>query len=456
MDSFTLVIFGITSNLAQIKLIPTLYDLVAGGAIESDFSVIGVGRTPMDQEQFNSYISKTLRTPNRHHTHAIDEQIESTLLSKLHYLPADLTDPSSYKELNHQIENIGHKNLMIYLATFPSLYSTIFNKLHSAGLTISTKDSWTRVMIEKPIGSDRSSAKEVNDLITKYFKEDQIFRLDHYLGKETLQNILTFRFGNGILEPLMTSEHIDHIEVTAAEDFGIGSRGSYYDQNGAIKDVGQNHLLQMIALATMDKPAEMTSDEITRERVKVLQNLVCDPESLVTGQYEGYLSEKDVAPNSTIETYFSFKTSLNTARFRGVPIYVRGGKYLARTATEVAIIFKDSPNVLIYRIQPNEGIVLKIMTKKPGHTLELEESYMQFCYPHDIDLPDAYEKLIIDALRGDQTYFNDANEIDAQWALVDPLITAKHGMTPTIYAKGSWGPQDDHAWLEPSTVFCNR
>ncbi len=454
MDSFTLVIFGITSNLAQIKLIPTLYDLVAGGAIDSDFSVIGVGRTPMDQSQFNSFISKTLRTPNRHHTHAIDEKIESTLLTKLHYLPADLTNPNSYQDLKKQIENLGHKNLMIYLATFPSLYSTIFNELHSAGLTTSSKDSWTRVMIEKPIGSDRSSAAEVNNLITKYFKEDQIFRLDHYLGKETLQNILTFRFGNGILEPLMTSEHIDHLEVTASEDFGIGSRGSYYDQNGAIKDVGQNHLLQMIALATMDKPTEMSSEAITKERVKVLQNLVCDPSSLVTGQYDGYLTEKDVAPNSTEETYFSFKTMLNTDRFRGVPIYVRGGKFLARTATEVAIIFKDSPNVMIYRIQPNEGIALKIMTKKPGHTLELEESYMQFCYPHDVDLPDAYEKLIIDALRGDQTYFNDANEVDAQWAFTDPLIEAKHSMSPTIYAKGSWGPKDDINWLEPSTAFC--
>lgn len=454
MDSFTLVIFGITSNLAQIKLIPTLYDLVAGDNINTNFSVIGVGRTPMGKSAFDAFISKTLHTPNRHHTHDIDPIIEKKLQNILHYIPGDLTNEATYITLKNTIASLGHKNLMIYLATFPSLYSTIFDNLHLAGLTQSRDDAWTRVMIEKPIGHDRDSAREVNSLITKYFKENQIFRLDHYLGKETLQNILTFRFGNGILEPLMTSEHIDHIEVTAAEDFGIGSRGSYYDQNGAIKDVGQNHLLQMIALATMDMPTEMTNDAITKERVKVLQNLICDPESLVTGQYDGYLAEKDVAPNSTIETYFSFKTSLNSARFRGVPIYVRGGKYLARTATEVAIIFKDSPNVLIYRIQPNEGIVLKIMTKKPGHTLELEESYMQFCYPHDIDLPDAYEKLIIDALRGDQTYFNDANEIDAQWAFTDILITAKHAITPTIYAKGSWGPKDDIEWLEPSTAFC--
>lgn len=310
-------------------------------------------------------------------------------------------------------------------------------------------------MIEKPIGTDRDSGRAMNDLLTSYFSENQIFRLDHYLGKETLQNILTFRFGNGLLEPLISSDHIDHLQVTAAEDFGIGLRGSYYDQNGAIKDVGQNHLLQMIAISTMDTPKTMSNEEITKERVKILKSLVPDPSSLVIGQYEGYRQEKDIAQDSNTETYFSFKTAIQNDRFRGVPIYVRGGKYLARTATEVAIIFKNSPNVLIYRIQPNEGIVLKIMTKKPGHKLILEESYMQYCYPRDVDLPDAYEKLIINALRGDQTYFNDAGEVDAQWAFTDPLIAAKHGVKPTIYPRGSWGPKDDIPWIEPSVAFCS-
>jgi glucose-6-phosphate 1-dehydrogenase len=453
MDYFSLVIIGITSNLAQIKLIPTLYDLVAGHYLPKSFQIVGVGRTQMDQAGFREFVSKTLRTPNRHHTHSIDKQVEEELFTHLTYLAADLTDLDSYAKLKDILAAHGTGNHMFYLATFPSLYGSIFKNLKSTGLADQAK-GWTRLLIEKPIGNDRDSASELNKLLTSYFSEDQIFRLDHYLGKETLQNILTFRFGNGILEPLMTSEHIDSIQVTAAEDFGIGQRGSYYDQNGAIKDVGQNHLLQMIALATMDKPSEMTNEGITKERVKVLQNLVSDPSSLVIGQYEGYLEEKDVAQNSSTETYFSFKTTIQNDRFRGVPVYVRGGKHLARTATEVAVIFKNSPNVLIYRIQPNEGIVLKIMTKKPGHELILEESYMQYCYPHDIDLPDAYEKLIIDALRGDQTYFNDADEVDAQWAFTDPLITAKHGVVPTIYPKGSWGPKDDIDWLEPSSAFC--
>ncbi|EKD80008.1 MAG: Glucose-6-phosphate 1-dehydrogenase, partial [uncultured bacterium] len=313
MDNFSLVIVGITSNLAQIKLIPTLYDLVAGGYLPKDFQVIGIGRTTYNQGQFRDFVSKTLRTPNHHHTHVIDERIEQELFAHLTYLSVDLTDLSSYAKLKDLLVRQQTPNHVFYLATFPSLYGSIFENLKSTGLA-DEKAGWTRLLIEKPIGSDRDSARELNDLLTKYFREDQIFRLDHYLGKETLQNILTFRFGNGILEPLMTSDHIDHIEVTAAEDFGIGSRGSYYDQNGAIKDVGQNHLLQMLALATMDKPKSMDNDSITKERVKILKSLVPDPSSLVIGQYEGYLGEKDIAPGSTTETYFSFKTMIDNDR----------------------------------------------------------------------------------------------------------------------------------------------
>jgi glucose-6-phosphate 1-dehydrogenase len=474
MDNFSLVIFGITSNLAQIKLIPTLYDLVAGKHLHTGFQVIGVGRTRMDQNAFKAFVAKTLRTKNRHHTHEIDETIEAELMSHLTYLSADLTDLDSYEELKKLLSLHHTQNRMFYLATFPSLYGSIFQNLKDVGLS-GNEHGWTRLLIEKPIGTDRDSSAQLNQLLTSYFEENQIFRLDHYLGKETLQNILTFRFGNGLFEPLMNKDHLDHIQITASEDFGIGNRGSYYDQNGALKDVGQNHLLQLIALSTMDAPSEFNNQEVTRARVNLLKNLVPEPSSLVLGQYDGYKNEKDVADNSSTETYFAFKTHLDNARFKGVPIYVRGGKYLARTATEVAVVFKNQggrifnhlnsgtePNVLIFRIQPNEGIILKIMTKVPGHELKLEESYMQYCYPHKQDLPDAYERLIVDALKGDQTFFNDADEVDAQWAFTDPLIEAKHGITPTIYPQGSWGPeaandlikQDGRAWYEPSTAYC--
>ncbi len=473
MDSFTLVIFGLTSNLAQIKLIPTLYDLVAGRYLPANFHIVGLGRTAMDQSAFHKFISATLRAKNRHHTHPIDEKIERELLSHLSYVSADLTSPTTYTNLRKMLHSIGNPNHLFYLATFPSLYPQIFRELNDGDLTNST--GWTRILIEKPIGTDQASAKQLNDLLTRYFAEDQIFRLDHYLGKETLQNILTFRFGNGILEPLIRAAHIDHIQVTASEDFGIGGRGGYYDENGAIKDVAQNHVLQMIALSTMEAPASYSNAEITASRVSALRHLRPEPKTLVTGQYDGYLKEPHVKPGSVTETFFAFRTHLDTPRFRGIPIYVRGGKYLARTATEVAIVFKTpvsrlfshlesglDPNILVYRIQPNEGVVLRILTKKPGHELKLEESFMQFCYPRTTDLPDAYERLIMDAVRGDQTFFNDADEVEAQWSFTDPLVRAAQSTQPIKYPRGSWGPReadelltkDGHSWFEPSTAFC--
>lgn len=473
MDSFTLVIFGFTSNLAQIKLIPALYNLMSYAELSGKFSIIGIGRTPMDPTTLRTYITTTLHA---HKKLLADEVLTQKLVAHTSYLSIDLTDRNSYQKLKATIQNEGNHNLMIYLATFPSLYHTILDELHIAGITAKEPNNWPRIMVEKPLGTDQSSAQEMNALFTKYFVEDQIFRLDHYLGKETLQNILTFRFGNGIFEPLMNHEYIDHIQETCAEDYSVGKRGSYYDQTGHIKDVGQNHHLQMVALATMETPATWNNNDITKSRIQVFKDLVPEPDSLITGQYAGYQQEKDVTPDSTTETFFAFKTRLNNDRFRGVPIYMRGGKCMKRTATEVTIVFKDKPNplfpylktstqpnVLIYRIQPNEGIVLKIMTKKPGHTLTLEESYMQYCYAPGTNLPSEYEHLILDALNGEQTFFNDADEIDAQWAFIDPIITATHLKKPTIYAPGSWGPAaadamiaaDGRAWLEPSTAFCN-
>ena len=425
MDDFTLVIFGITSTLAQIKLIPTLYDLVADSQTGSNFSVIGVGRTPMDHSSFHSFIQKVLRTPNRHHTHPIDEKVEQQLLTHLSYLPADLTNQESFASIKKLIKSSPTStNRLFYLATFPSLYHSIFQNLKSVGLT-GQKRGWTRVLIEKPIGTDRDSARSLNTMLSEYFVEDQIFRLDHYLGKETLHAILKFRFEHSELESTINSEHVDHIQITAAEDFGIGQRGSYYDVSGAIKDVGQNHLLQMIALATMEKPNKFTNELITQARVNVLNNLVPNPTSLVLGQYEGYRDEPSVGQDSLTETYFAFKTTLDNDRFMGVPIYVRGGKYLSKTVTEIKIIFKNK-NVHTYHIGPE-----KENTK------------------------DAYERLILDALRGDQTYFNDAEEVDAQWAFTDTLLAQKHGVQPTIYPRGSWGPceadellqKDGRSWI---------
>lgn len=466
-ESLTLVIFGITSNLAQIKLIPALYDIIEKDLLPENTNIIGVARSPQSDSWIIDYFHQILHQENRHHKHSINEDVFSKLSKKLTYLNGQLDDVNFYKKLSEKISNLNSKNTIFYLATYPELYRLIFENLKAIGLNKQDK-GFTRIMIEKPIGDNFQSAKKLNEMLEEYFTEDQIYRLDHYLGKETLQNILTFRFGNDLFEPMINKEHVDHIQITASEDFGIGRRGGYYDKVGALKDVGQNHQLQMLAFATMDAPAEFTNKAVTTERLKILKSLVSDPQKIVFGQYEGYQNEENVDKQSQTDTFYALKTFINNERFKDVPIYIRAGKMLKETVTEISIVFKapknrlfkqldcgDKPNVLIYRIQPNEGIVLKTLTKKPGHKLELDYSYMQYHYRFVDQLPDAYEKLISDCIRGDQTFFNDASEVEAQWKFIDPLFDAKKEIFK--YKPGSWGPseadkliqEDNREWLEP-------
>ncbi len=478
MDSFTLIIFGITSNLAQLKLIPALYDICSKGLLPENTSIIGIARSPKSKEEFDKFLSQTLHSENKHHQHPIDEKILRKLQRTFYYLDGHIEDPTFYPKLKNFLHTLSRQgsnshNKIFYLATYPHLYAEIFKCLDQSGLS-SENEGWTRIMIEKPIGTNLRSAIELNGLFTKFFREDQIYRLDHYLGKETLQNILAFRFGNGLFEPVMNRNYIDHIEITALEDFGIGKRGGYYDSVGALKDVGQNHLLQMITFATMDAPSEFTNREVTAKRIQVLHSLKAYPKSLVLGQYSGYQREEHVKPNSQTDTFFTFKTEVQNERFKGVPIFVRGGKKLTQTTTEISIIFKNptnrlfshlkcgnEPNILTYRIQPNEGIGLQILSKIPGHSLELEPTFMQFCYKTNIsELPDPYERLIVDAIRGDATFFNDSEEIEAEWKFIDQL-EAEH-KKPAIYQPGTYGPREademiareNHCWLIPSNVFC--
>lgn len=477
MKSLTLTIFGITSNLAQIKLIPALYDMAEKGLLPDNLTILGNARTPMSKDDFSDYINKVLYTENIHHKHPIQADIVKKLLNKFHYIAGHLDDPSFYTKLSRTLKSFDSTDKIFYLATYPELYYHIFENLQKIGLNKQDK-GFVRLMIEKPIGHDLKSAQDLNQLLLTYFEENQIFRLDHYLGKETLQNILTFRFSNDIFEPLINSNYIDHIQITASEDFGIGARGGYYDQIGALKDVGQNHQLQMLTFITMDAPSEFTSLAVTHQRIKILQSLKPLSEKIVFGQYEGYTKEKNVDPNSTIDTFYALKTYIKSDRFKDVPIYIRAGKKLAKTVTEISIIFKnpsnrllkklnfgDEPNVLIYRIQPNEGIVLKILTKVPGHQIKLEPEYMQFCYrghPHTHYIPDPYERLLLDTIRGDQTFFNDAREVEAQWAFIDPYSARASQGRPLLYKPGTWGPKeadkllaaDGRKWLEPSMDFC--
>lgn len=472
MEDYALVIFGITGNLAQIKLIPALYDMEEKGLLPPRVTVIGIARKEMSEAEFKNYIHTILHLGNIHHKHEIKDHIFQKLCQRFKYLSGQIQDQKLYEKLT---KNLKQGNRIYYLATYPELYHLVFENLRKNNLNKQTK-GWVRLMIEKPIGHDTSSAKALNQLLLRYFSEDQIYRLDHYLGKETLQNILTFRFANDVFEPLINKDYIDHIQITASEDFGIGKRGGYYDQVGALKDVGQNHQLQMLAFSVMDAPLEFTSQAVTRERLKVLKNLVPLPDRIVFGQYEGYRKEENVVPSSQTDTFYALKTYVKSNRFKDVPIYVRAGKKLKQTATEISIVFKnptnklfkdvsyeDEPNALIYRIQPNEGIVFKILTKAPGHKVKLEPEYMQYCYridPHTHFIPDPYEKLLTDTIRGDQTFFNNAEEVEAQWAFIDPLASARG--KPHIYKPGSWGPkeadefikQDNRVWLEPSMEFC--
>lgn len=479
MEPVTLIIFGITSNLAQIKLIPALYDMEEKGALPKNISIVGIARKPLSALEFKKYIWDVLNLENKHHKHPIKKEIFDNLAKKLFYTNGQAEDPNFYPKLKRYLDNLNinnnFDNRIYYLATYPDLYKFVFENLQQNKMN-KQKNGWVRLMIEKPIGNDLKSAQDLNKLLLKYFDESQIYRLDHYLGKETLQNILTFRFGNDIFEPLINNEHIDHIQITASEDFGIGKRGGYYDLVGALKDVGQNHQLQMLAFATMDAPTEFTNEAVTKQRIKILQNLTPLPKKVIFGQYEGYKTEENVNPNSKTDTFYALKTFVNTPRFKDVPVYIRAGKKLSQTVTEIAIVFKnpknrlfknldcgDEPNVLIYRIAPNEGIVLKIVTKKPGLEPKLEPAYMQYCYrfdPHAHYIPDPYERLILDTIKGDQTFFNSAEEVEAQWAFTDPLVAAKKQVHS--YKPGSWGPKaadelieaDGRYWLEPSMDFC--
>jgi glucose-6-phosphate 1-dehydrogenase len=474
-NNFTLVIFGITGNLAGSKLIPALYDLAVSDKLPDNMQIIGLGRKKLSKEEFQLYILDILSKPHEPHSNQLDPTVVQSLVSRFSYAEVDFGNPKLYQSLREIFLNTqSFPNKIFYLATYPKYFANLFENLQKSGLN-KEDAGWVRIMIEKPLGNDLKSAKQLNMLLSKYYVENQIYRLDHYLGKETLQNILTFRFGNSIFEHLMSHKYVDHIQITMAEQYGIGSRGTYYDSVGALKDVGQNHILQMIALTTMESPKTFSNAAVTKERIDLIKSLVPEPGHLVYGQYEGYQKEVNVKEHSTTDTFFAFRTHINNERFKGVPIYVRAGKNMNRTIAEVSFIFKNSerrlfsniengntPNVLIYRIHPNEGIVLKFLSKVQGTNLKLEEEYLQYCYRHKgLRLSNPYHRLLVDAIRGDQTFFIDAPEVEAQWEFIDKL-TPCH-TKPEQYPVGSWGPpcadkliqKDGRQWLEPSIEFCS-
>jgi len=453
MNKLNIVIFGVTSNLAEVKLIPALFELWNNKQIPENIAIIGLFNRNRTQKELRNLIGKSLQLKGGE----VGEKLIERFWKKFKFLNGDLRDDLIYKNLKKELrKNSG--DIIFYLATHPALYKDILSNLDKEKFNKNSKGS-IKIMIEKPIGYDLKSAKSLNKLFKKYFSEKQIFRIDHYLAKDTIQNILTFRFHNEVFESVWNRKKVDHIQITAAESFGAELRNAYYDSVGALRDVGQNHVLQMLAFTVMDRPARFDNEGITSKRMDVFENLVAKPNSLVLGQYENYSSKK-----IDVETFFAFKTRLRRGKFCGVPIYIRGGKKLAKTVAEISVVFNkkdnEQANVLIFRIQPNEGIVFEMAVKKPGLDIKCEKGTMQFCYRQIGKLNNPYARLLMDAILGEQTYFNDAEEIEAEWKFIDALKSMKTKIFP--YSAGTWGPKkadelmkkDGREWLEPSDELC--
>jgi len=483
-----MVIFGATGDLTARKLMPALFSLDQDGYFPPELEIVGVGRRDKSDEQFRGDVAQAL---GKFHPDAAKQpEVMQRFLARIGYHRANFNEADGLHSLREHVESIEHErelpgNRLFYLATDPEFFAPIVDGLSHAGLVSESNGSgWRRVIIEKPFGHDLASAQALNKDILKRLREHQIYRIDHYLGKETVQNLLAFRFGNAIFEPLMNRNFVDHVQITAAETVGMeGRRGEFYDHAGALRDVIQNHLLQILALVAMEPPATMKSRDISDAKLKVLRQLAPWTEQqiarrVVRGQYLagqldgqtaiGFRQEEGVAPASATETYVAIRTSVESWRWSGVPFLLRAGKRLARRVTEVAVHFRQPPlslfrtvecegdvcdlaaarpNVLSFRIQPNEGIHLVFSTKRPGMNLDLQAMQMDFCYDRSFSksLPEAYERLLLDALRGDRTLFMNADEVEAAWEFATPILAAwqKAGAAGlATYAPGSWGPAE--------------
>jgi glucose-6-phosphate 1-dehydrogenase len=482
-DPSILVLFGATGDLAHRKVVPALYQLWRTNLLPHEFVLLAIGRRPYDHDSFRAEIRKALEEYSR--VLPLDTDAWESFAKRIWYERLDFDDPRAFDVLAERLETIDEEhgtrgNQLYYLATQPSQFAEIVSQLGRVGLDHEHHEGgWRRVVIEKPIGHDLDSAKRLNREIAKVFRESQVYRIDHYLGKETVRNLLVFRFGNGIFEPLWNRRYVDHVQITVAESIGIESRGAFYEQTGASRDVLQNHLLQLVSLVAMEPPATFEANALRDEKVKVLRAIGIEPadvpDNVVRGQYgpgwvaatpvPGYRQEPDVDPDSETETYVAARFMIDDWRWSGVPFYVRTGKRLPKRATEIAIqyrevphrLFKDEgvepdPNLLAIRIQPDEGIMLRFGAKVPGLELDVRSVTMDFTYgsAFNIDSPDAYETLILDALQGDASLFTRADEVEEAWSIVDPIIEAwASGPAPDFpnYAAGTWGPPEADALL---------
>ncbi len=496
----TITILGASGDLTRRKLLPALYAMYAQGLLPKEFAIVGVARREHDDNSFRAFAEEALRAFARL---PVRDEVLRSFCARLHYHRGDIEQYEAYRSLHARLfdRRLFPPHRLFYLSIRPELFSPVLGHMKAAGL-VEPHDAehWTRVVIEKPFGHDLDSARALNRDVLTHLHESQVFRIDHYLGKETVQNILSFRFANAIFEPLFNSHLVDHIQITAAETVGMESgRGAYYDASGALRDMLQNHLLQLMCLVTMEPPASLTAEALHNEKVKVLQSIrpldeATLPAAVVRAQYRAgvqngaavpsYREEERIAQDSKTETYVALRLHIDNWRWAGAPIYLRTGKRLARRVTEIAVQFKKpplqlfqlvecegdvcdltgaSPNQLVFRIQPDEGISLQFAAKRPVMQLQVENVAMDFSYSATWrkQLPEAYERLLLDVLRGDSTLFTRSDEVEAAWRVVDPILSAwssNPDFPLAFYAPGSWGPAEadalftgpDQSWRNPA------
>ena len=484
-----LVLFGVTGDLARKKIMPAIYDLANRGLLPPGFALVGFARREWADQDFAQIVHDSVR---EHARTEFREDVWQQLASGIKFVAGDLNSDASFDELKRVVDELDEKrgtggNHAFYLSIPPGLFPTVLQQLKRSGLADSKEGAWRRVVVEKPFGHDATSARELNKVVGTVFPSGSVFRIDHYLGKETVQNMLAIRFANAMFEPIWNANYVDHVQITMAEDIGIAGRAGYYDGIGAARDVIQNHLLQLVALAAMEEPTSFQADAVRIEKEKVLNAIVIPKDIAVhtaRGQYapgwqggvevKGYLEEDGIDPNSNTETFAAIRLDIDNRRWAGVPFYLRTGKRLGRRVTEVAVVFKRAPhlpfsasstqelsnNAFVFRIQPDEGLTVRFGSKVPGSSMEVRDVNMDFGYGASFteDSPEAYERLILDVLLGDPPLFPRHEEVESQWIILDPILDfwAKNGK-PDQYASGGWGPQsayemmarDGRTWRRP-------